>query len=239
VLTNPKYVEELQQAANKVKQYYEDTYAQYKAGNYDEVISRSNYAQQNYKNDPLIPRFAYLGTLAAGKNADRKIFRENLLAFITKYPKSDIADDAQNIINYMDKEHPEIREAHDIQVSRKMFRPDMDTEHQFVFLVKKGANTNQLIFNIINFNLDNFDKLNLKIDAIDLNPKQTMVYIRPFKNGTDAMAYLKAINSSDAILKDITDKNVIPMVISLNNLSILKAEKSADLYLKFFAENYR
>ena len=69
VLTNPKFVEELEEAENKIKRYYTETYELYKAGNYSEVISRSQYAQANYSNNPLIPRFAYLGTLSAGKAA--------------------------------------------------------------------------------------------------------------------------------------------------------------------------
>ena len=32
----------------------------------------------------LIPQFTYLGLLAEGKTMDRKIFRENLLALITR-----------------------------------------------------------------------------------------------------------------------------------------------------------
>ena len=166
MLTNPKYVEELEEAENKIKHYYTETYELYKSGNYAEVISRSEYAQENFSNNPLIPRFVYLGTLSEGKNADQKVFRENLLALISKYPQSDVASDAQNLIDYMDKEHPEIKEEHDIIVSKKLYQPDFDTEHLFAFIVDKKMNTNQLIFNIINFNLDNFDKLGLRVENL-------------------------------------------------------------------------
>jgi len=239
VLTNPKYVEELEEAENKIKRYYSETYEMYKAGNYSEVIIRSQYAQENYTNNPLIPRFAYLGTLAAGKNADRNIFRENLLALISKYPQSDVASDAQNLIDYMDKEHPEIKEAHDIIVSKKLYQADFDTDHLFAFLVDKKMNSNQLIFNIINFNLDNFDKLGLRVDISDLNPRQNLILVKSFRDKNEAMAYLNAIRSSETLLKDIPGEEITPIIISSGNLNILKTDKSADLYLKFFTENYR
>jgi tetratricopeptide (TPR) repeat protein len=239
VLTNPKYVEELEEAENKIKRYYDETYELYKAGNYSEVISRSAYAQENFSKNPLIPRFAYLGTLSAGKNADRKVFRENLLALISKYPQSDVAGDAQNIIDYMDKEHPEIKEEHDIIVSKKLYQPDFNTEHLFAFLVDKKMNTNQLIFNIINFNLDNFDKLGLRVEITDLNPKQNLVLVKTFHDKNEAMAYLNAVRSSETLLKDIPREDITPVIISSGNLNILKSDKSADLYLKFFNENYR
>lgn len=239
VLTNPKYVEELEESENKIKKYYSDTYELYKAGNYSEVISRSSYAQSNFSTNPLIPRFEYLGTLSAGKNEDRKIFRENLLALITKYPQTDVSDDARNLIDYMDKEHPEIKAEHDIIVSKKLYQPDYDTEHLFAFIVDKKMNTNQLIFNIINFNLDNFDKLGLRVDISDLNPGQNLILVKTFDDKNEAMAYLAAVRSSESLLKDIPGAEITPIVISSGNFNILKSDKSADLYLRFFTENYR
>ena len=41
------------------------------------------------------------------------------------------------------------------------------------------------------------------------------------------------------ILKDMPGMSLLPIVISVGNLNILKEDKSADRYLKFFNENYR
>jgi hypothetical protein len=139
----------------------------------------------------------------------------------------------------MDKEHPEIKEEHDILVSKKLYQPDYDTEHLFAFIVDKKMNTNQLIFNIINFNLDNFDKLGLRVDISDLNPRQNLVLVKTFHDKNEAMAYLNAVRSSETLLKDIPGAEITPIIISSGNLSILKSDKSADLYFKFFTENYR
>jgi tetratricopeptide (TPR) repeat protein len=238
VLTNPGYIQELEQEEKKVRQYYSDTYALYKSGNYAEVISRSDYAVQHFKDDALIPQFTYLGLLATGKNIDRKTFRENLLALITRYPKSDVAGDAQNLVDYMDKEHPEIKEAQDIIISRKLYQVNFDSEHVFAYVVDKKSNINQLIFNIINFNLDNFDKLSLRAEITDLNTLQNLVVVKPFPDKTTVMTYLNTILSSESIYKDIQGTTLTPIAISVENLNILKTEKSPDLYLKFFNENY-
>ena len=45
----------------------------------------------------------------------------------------------------------------------------------------KKINTNQLIFNIINFNLDNFDKLNLIVEIINLNTTQNLILVKTFQ----------------------------------------------------------
>lgn len=239
VLTNPGYLQELEQEDIRIRQYYSETYDLYKSGKYPEVTERVKYARENFKDNPLIPRFGYLNLLASGKTSDQKIFRENLQDWITQYPGTDMADDAQNLIDYMDKEHPEIKEAQDIIISQKLYQLNPDSEHVFSYLVDKKTNINQLIFNIINFNLDHFDKLNLIAEVADLNPRQNLVVVKPFPDEDAVMKYLNAIRSSENILKDIPGSSLIPFVISAENYNILKTNKSADLYLKFFNENYR
>jgi tetratricopeptide (TPR) repeat protein len=238
VLTNPAYIQELEQEDNKIRQYYADTYDMYKSGNYAEVTLRSDYALKNFKDNSLIPQFTYLGILSSGKNSDRKIFHENLKAIIAKYPGSEIAGDAQNLVDYMDKKHPEIKEAQDRTLSLKLYQVNFNSEHLFAFVVDKKMNVNQLIFNMINFNLDNYDKLNLRVEVADVNTRQNLIVVKPFPGKSEVMEYLNAIRSSEAIYKDIPGISLIPLAISVENYNILKTEKSADLYLKFFNENY-
>ena len=238
VLSNPEYFKELEAEEQSVQRYYEQTYEIYKAGNYAEVITRSDYALKNYPGNSLIPQFAYLDVLAKGKNSDQKIFRDNLTALVLKYPGSDIASDAQNIINYMDKEHPEMKEAEEIILSKKLYQPSSDGLHVFVYVLNKNINSNQLVFNIINFNLDHYDQLNLRVEIADLNTTQNLILVKPFRNQQEVMQYLNAIRSSDAIFKDMPEISLLPVAISEGNLNTLKEDKSVDRYLKFFKENY-
>jgi tetratricopeptide (TPR) repeat protein len=238
LLTNPNYLIELEEQEKNIKQYYELTYEFYKSGNYNEVISRSDFALKNFSNNPLIPQFAYLGLLAKGKNSDRKIFRDNLVALVAAYPSTEVALDAQNLIQYMDQEHPEFKEAEEVILSKKLYQKGFDTEHVFAFLVDKKLNTNQLVFNIINFNLDNFDKLNLKVDIIELNQLQKLVIVKSFPDKLKAMEYLNLISTSEAVYKDMPKVSLTPIAISIENLNTLKEDKVSERYLKFYNENY-
>jgi tetratricopeptide (TPR) repeat protein len=239
VLNDPNYFKEIEKEDQVIRQYYEQTYVLYKAGNYNEVITRTDLALKTYSGHPLIPQFEYLGTLAKGKTIDRKDFRDNLSAIILKYPGTDIAGDAQNLINYMDKEHPEYKEAEEIIISQRLYQPPSDSLHFFAFALDKKINTNQLVFNIINFNLDHFDNLNLIVEIINVNTTQNLILVKSFSNQQLAMQYLTVIRSSDEIFKDMPEVALIPMVISLPNLKTLQEDKSVDRYLKFYNENYR
>jgi hypothetical protein len=193
---------------------------------------------KNYPENPLIPQFTYLGTLAKGKNSDQKIFRENLTALVMKYQGTDIASDAQNLIDYMDKEHPEIKKAEEIKQSKILYRLSPAEPHVFAYVLDKKINTNQLIFNIINFNLDNFDELNLRVDITDLNSTHNLILVKPFPNQQQVMDYLKTIHSSESVFKDMPELELIPLAISEGNLNTLIIDKSIDRYAMFFNENY-
>ena len=83
----------------------------------------------------------------------------------------------------MDKEHPEIKEAEELKISQQLYQPSPDTTHYFAFVLDKKINTNQLVFNIINFNLDHFDNLNLIVEIIESECKaQSLVTVKTFKN---------------------------------------------------------
>ena len=239
VLSNPEYFKELEAEEKAELQYYERTYELYKAGNFAEVINRCDSALNNLQANKLTPQFTYLGVLARGKNSDRKIFRDNLTALVLKYPNTDIASDAQNIIDYMDKEHPEMKAEEEVKLSRKLYQAAPDLPHVFAFILNKKINANQLIFNIINFNLDHFDNLNLRVDITDLNDSESLILVSPFHNQQEVMQYLNVIRSSDAILKDLPDISLLSVAISEVNLTTLKEDKSIDRYLMFFNENYR
>jgi hypothetical protein len=102
----------------------------------------------------------------------------------------------------------------------------------------KKISTNQLVFNIVNFNLDNFDSLDLRVEIMELNPLQNLVVVMPFRDKTAVMPYLNAIRTSEAIKKDIPGYAFVPFVISAENLAILREDKSATRYMIFFNENY-
>jgi tetratricopeptide (TPR) repeat protein len=239
VLSNPEYFKELMAEEKAVHNYYEQTYALYKAGNFAETIVRSDFAVKTYAGSSLIPQFKYLGILARGKTADRKVFRDDLTALVNDYPGTDIADDAQNLINYMDIEHPEIKEAEEAKLSKKLYQVSPDEPHLFAFVLDKKVNSNQLVFNIINFNLDHFDKLNLRVDITDLNLTQSLILVKSFRNKQEVMQYLNEIQSSDSILKDMPGLSLLSVAISEINLNTLKEDKSIDRYLKFYNESYR
>jgi len=239
VLTNPGYLAELEESERRISAFYAETYALFQSARYPEVITRTAEALENYPNHPLAARFAYLSVLSKGKSLDKEVFREKLLDLILQYPKTEIAADAQNLIAYLNRDHPELVRSDDLKASRKLYTYNPDESGRVCLVVDKKINSNQLIFNVLNFNLDNFDALGLQVDLAELNTKQNLLVIRSFTNSELSAKYLSLVKNDLNVLKDIQINEPVWFSISESNYQTLLTDKSAERYLMFYTENYR
>ncbi len=238
LLNNPDYFKEIEEGQNKIHNYYIETYSNYLNKNYNDVIQQTEYAIETYPDNKLVPQFAYLRTLSIGRTRDIKTFKEELYKIISAYPTTEVAEDAKNIIAYLDKERPDIKEEEEKEIAEALYEYSENTEHYFMLILEKGTDANQLMFNIINFNLDNFDELNLKIESSELNSKQNIITVLSFKNMTEAVNYYNRSCSDNIFFKDVDKERVSKMLISKSNLNVLRTDKSVSRYLKFFNEYY-
>jgi tetratricopeptide (TPR) repeat protein len=239
ILTNPDYLKEIEAEERQIIRHYEETYDLFRMGNYPEVITRATYALSNYPADPLIPQFDYLRVLSLGKTTDAKTFREALNEIVTKYPATEVSEASQNIIAYMNKEHPELLEEEEKVKAEQLYQVDENAEHMVAFIVNKKSNNNQLIFNLINFNLDNFDTENLNIETVEINPQQNLVLIKLFRDKKEAFQYIERVRTDEKVLRDYDNPSVETVSISAGNLRILLEDKSPARYLKFYTEHYK
>ena len=238
VLINPDYVKQIETEQNKAEKYYNETFALFRDQNYAEVITRTDYALKNFHDADLLPKFEYMQTVSVGKSQDVDMFRKQLLKLVSKYPKTGIADNAKILIRYLDNQHPEVKEQEVQKEAEVLYQIGDSVEHYFAFVIPKNVNINQLLFNIINFNLDNFPDKKLTQVNGRLNDKNDVVIVKSFESKNEAMFYYKKITASDETYKDIQKEELIPMVISTANYKILMQDKSVEKYMKFFDQHY-
>jgi tetratricopeptide (TPR) repeat protein len=239
ILTNPNYIREVEAEEKKIIRFYEDTYNLFNSGQYTEVITRATNTVKQHPDDELVPRFEYLRALALGKTADTKVFRDSLNALTARYPGTEVAIAAGNIISYMNKEHPELLEEEEKTKAERLYQFEENTRHFVVLVVNKKSNNNQLTFNIINFNLDNFDVANLKIETVGVNPLQSLLVVKSFDNRTEAEKYLNLLRTDEKVFRDYDNPGLDIITISEENYSILLEDKSPDRYIKFYREHYK
>ena len=240
LLTNPNFIKELQEKENAVDRLYESAYNAYERGDNNTALQKANEGLANYPNHKLTPKFTLIRAISTGKLSDNETLRKELNELIKAYPKSDEATAANDIIALMDVQHPEIKNAAEQEIAKEIYKPAAENDKHFFAMVipLKKVNQNQLVFNLINFNLDNYVNSNLTVKAENLGASNQLVLVREFKNKAEAMNYLKAVSANKNILKDVGGNVLASFIISEVNLNTLKKDGSESRYMNFFNDNY-
>ena len=232
LLNDPNYYKQLLDKEKEADRFYEQSYNLYNTGNYRQVIQNAQLASNQYKNDPVIPKFALLKAMAIGKTSDKITFRNELNQIISAYPKNEVSAYAKEIIAYLNIANPETKRQEDLKIAEVTYSTDEKTPFFFALLVERTEDVNQLVFDVINFNLDNYSSEKLEINNEDFAKNYKIITVRSLRNKDMAMKYYNAI--APIILKNVKKQTKITLIISPVNYQILLKQDSFDGYVQFF-----
>ena len=240
LLTNPNYLKELEEEEMKVTRTYERIYQRYKQQDYARVIAGADSALVMYVNDPLNPKFQYIRALAVGALQGKEAMKVALDTLIAQHPSTEEAMQAQEIIDYMFVEFPEIREADQAAEAEEIYTVvDSTQEHYFILAVHTGQNVNQVSFDLLNYNLDHYNQYDLSISQIPMTDSFNALVVSRFNNAQGASRYLRDIQqNSGTILSGIEASQYRLMIISRDNYQILSEDKELIPYYLFYMKHY-
>ena len=147
---------------------------------------------------------------------------------------------AQEIIDYMYVAFPVIKEADEAKVAEVIYTDyDPEQEHYFLLALQAGENMNQVSFDLLNFNLDNFLEYDLQVERLELRDGYQMIVVQLFTNAEGAGRYLDVIRDNlSQIVAGIPETNYRMMIISRDNFAILSREKEHNPYYLFYLNHY-
>lgn len=238
ILTDPEYLEHLRTEQEKPLNRYREVYNSYLQEKFPDVITGATVALQEEKDTFLVVRYLYLKALAFAGLNQRDSLRTTLHAILTRFPASEPASNAQIMLDFMDNKYPEIKEKAEEKTIAEIYSYRADEKHYAAIIIPSSANMNQLVFNLINFNLDRFPKLNLNVQGENLDKNQQMVLIKIFSGSSDALAYLGYLLKEPDLFRDVNADSSYLFVISESNLSALKKDINIDRYLRFYTNYY-
>ncbi len=94
-------------------------------------------------------------------------------------------------------------------------------------------------FDLLNYNLDNFNEYDLQIERMELNDGYLMIVVQLFTNADGAGRYLDVIReNSFSILAGIPETSYRMMIISQDNFTVLSGEKVHNPYYLFYLNHY-
>jgi len=236
LLNNPNYLQELQEEEMKVVRAYEEVYELYQQENYNAVIAGAESAFDQYADDPLIPKFQYIRAMALGALDGNEAMKIALDTLIAQYPSSEEGLQAQEIVDYMYIEFPEIREADQAAEAERIYTAiDSTQEHYFLLAVHSSQNVNQVSFDLLNYNLDNYNQYDLSIEQMEMADSYITLIVKLFNNAEGASRYLRDIEQNhDTILREMEKSQYRIMIISLDNFGILSERLEITPYYLFY-----
>jgi tetratricopeptide (TPR) repeat protein len=240
LLNNPNYISELEEEEQRVTRRYEQVYEQYRQENHAAVIASSEEAIVAFEGEPLIPKFKYIKALSVGALMGQEAMKVELDSLISQHPGTEESLQAQEIINYMFVAFPVIREAEEAREAEEIYSGyDPEQQHYFLLALEGGEDVNQVSFNLLNYNLDNFNQYALEIERVNLTDGYNMLAVKVFNNADGAMRYLNEIETNlEVILQGIMPSRSRMMIISMDNFATLSENRQSNPYYLFYQNHY-
>lgn len=254
-LIDPGYFKQLEAESKKVELFYQQTYNQYKTGNFAQVVDFYQYAIDNYKESDLIPKFHLLKAMAIGELKNAEAFKTELTEISNKYKNTNEAKDAQELLDLIKAREIKLAMASETELKTSKdstskeevkqtkstnYRLEKNKTHYFVFIFnQKDVNVNQLNFKFVAFNVDFYLNDNLTIEREKFDEDYMFFQVISFKNAKEAEIYQKKLSENESRFKEeIPSNDYRHFIISESNLNLLKAEKDLAGYLNFLKTNY-
>ncbi len=262
-LLNPNFFVEMEARLDSLNRLYQETFRNYKTGHYRNVISLTGQMKQMKPDSVIIPKIDFMETVAQGTQTDVHQFEGLLKTYLEKYPEKEPSPLAKEILTliqdstladyqklvemgYINEEIqneellPENFMADD-EFGGK-FSYDEDLLHYFIIAYPREdenkIDLNRLKFDIANYNIDHYTKIDYDIETEFFDDKLSFVLVRSMTNKENALIYHGAIIRRASVFKTLKGVDYMNFVISSANYRAIKEEKSTADYMKFFVKNY-
>jgi tetratricopeptide (TPR) repeat protein len=240
LLTNPEYIKELEREEQQVERYYSDVYNAYRDERFGEVIRKADQGLEMYSEDRnLLSRLSYLRALSVGALRGKEEMKTELDSIVARYPGTEIAAEAQEIIDYMYVAFPVFKEADQVKEAVQLYTYNPETDHRFLLAVRKSENLNLINFNLLNFNLDNFNAYDLQIEMKQQLTDYNLLAVTGFSSTEGVARYAGQVRENvTEVMGEIPPGDYEIVIISEENYGRLLESKEFVPYLLFYRQNY-
>ena len=223
-LQNPNFFEEMEARTDSVNQLYQETFNNYKGGYYTRVITLAQDIKSMQPDSQMIPKIDFMATVANGTQTNVHEFESLLKGYVNTYPNEEPTPLAKEILKLIQdstladyqklvemgylseeiKNEELLPENHavDDEFGGK-FTYDGDLLHYFVIAYPRDAKVdlNRLKFDIANYNIDHYTKIDFDIETDNLDENTTFLLVRALENKEAALIYHGAIIRKAAVFQ--------------------------------------
>lgn len=239
ILSDPDYVRKHQEITMRAARSYETAYQAFTEGRYNETQALCREAVKLFAGEELVPKFMLLDAMATGALEGEMAYKAKLDSLVARFPSTPEGQRAAEINDFLRKEIPAIKIAEDTRIAEELYDADMLQPHYVIIIAGNfRANLNQMVFDLINYNLDNFADKNYRTEGTAVDQGYLLITTGPFGNATEAASWLSTFNPSETI-RGAADADLTLYLISRDNLAKLRDDKKIDRYSIFYAKEYK
>lgn len=259
-LVNPNYFIELEAHTDSINRMYQQAYALFREGKYAQAGQAATLVKQLKPDSTLMPRIAFIETIGQGEAGDLNRFGRLLDDYLSAYPVSPVKPMAEQLrrlvadstltdyrklveTGYLSNEivNPELLANNKVQDEfNGKFSYDEELIHYFVVAFDRsaGVDLNRLKFDIANYNIDHYTKIDFDLETENLDANTILLTVRSLENKEQALIYFRSIIRKREVFETLKDTKYVNFVISTYNYRELKSDHSSGDYLRFFVKNY-
>ena len=264
VVSDPDYFKKLEEEQNVLEKEYSRVLEKFKNGMYFSVINDCNSLTEKYEDKKYLSKLAYLKAMSVGRTQDIVSFRKALKNVTENYPDTDVAESANNTLNFLEKTELEqissyfaknkekrdrqkedgqegSEQEEEAQVSAEEeeespYRYREDDSYYFVIIVNtENVDIDKFKFDLINFNLDYYLQKDYTTSSQTFNEHNTIVSVKRFKDLKTVHDYYDVLSKKEErVFSDIDEKHYEYFYVSVKNYPTLLEKKSIIEYIKFF-----
>ncbi|MFA6126685.1 MAG: tetratricopeptide repeat protein [Bacteroidales bacterium] len=252
IISNPDYFKQLDEERASVLKFYEKTYADYKGKSYAKVLINCAAADTAFKVNPIRDKFGLLRIMAFAKQypADTAGLVKSINDLVFKYPESEVAEPAKNLLSYIQKGPSSAigKTTRKVQIGQvdnnqdkidvAYFPDDAATHFYAVVVSAANADVGKLKFRVSNFNVEKYDEDFFEVASTVLDGELQIITVKNFSNKKLGMDYYQAITADPKVYEGMKDTDYRHFVISKDNYTRLYKNKNVFQYYQFFRDNY-
>ena len=243
ILSDPQYMEKVRAEKESNECIAEEIFRAMQEGRRSEAYRAASAAVEGATADEYKVRFALLSALNAGSEAGDTVQVAALRAFAQEYreyPESKYAEEVLMAIVRRDlvgEEMPPLIIGNQevvTQQTEKKYEVSKGA-HNLLLVFNPKENFRELKFQAISFGVDYNVNLNLEVEDYPLNESATLLVISSFESHADAVAFKDAMDEEEPF----GEVHPFFIIISPENLDLLKEQKAFLPYVDFYKKNYK
>ncbi len=242
LIQSPNYVNNIAADKDEVEAFYGATFTAYKNKQFQQVIINSTRADSLYGANAIIQKFDYLRALSYGETHQDSLFKEALTKIVAKHPQGAIKEEAQTLLDLLDKQTHEVTPPPIVKDSVEVpvpVRPNFTFEDEapynwVISFSKDSAHLDKFTLLLENITLQYFKKDSLQIDSISVDSLRYTFVVKTFKNKAHGLKYYQFYKAKPTLFVGVINEEQ-SCIVSNKDLALITDSTTLAQYFTFFA----